>query len=88
MTEFEDFFTSCPEDELKTKGLIAEIKWVVDVKDSLTRMISLSIIQLLYNYPSAGSKNIEHMKELAAARKGLNTFINKFVKNKYTSRLR
>jgi len=38
VTEFEDFSTCWPEDELKAKGLVAEIRRVVDVKDSFTRM--------------------------------------------------
>ena len=33
----------------------------------------------LYNYQSAGIDNIEHMKELAIAGQGLNSFINKVV---------
>ncbi|HEX9805190.1 MAG TPA: hypothetical protein VGA67_05905 [Candidatus Dojkabacteria bacterium] len=41
----------------------------------------------LYNYQSAGSNNIETMKELAIAGKGLNSFINKVVKNRYASKL-
>ena len=36
--EFEDFSTCWPEDELKAKGLVAEIQRVVNVKDSFTRM--------------------------------------------------
>lgn len=38
VTEFEDFSTCWPEDELKAKGLVAEVRRVVDVKDSFTRM--------------------------------------------------
>jgi len=38
VTEFEDFSTCWPEDQLKAKGLVAEIRRVVDVKDSFTRM--------------------------------------------------
>lgn len=37
----------------------------------------------LYTYASAGSYNIEYMKRLAAAGRGLNTFINTTVKHKY-----
>ena len=36
--EFEDFSTCWPADQLKAKGLIAEIRRVVDVKDSFGRM--------------------------------------------------
>ncbi len=38
VTEFEDFSTCWPGDQLKAKGLVAEIRRVVDVKDSFTRM--------------------------------------------------
>jgi hypothetical protein len=41
----------------------------------------------LYNYQSAGIDNIEHMKELAIAGQGLNSFINKVVRKKYASKL-
>jgi restriction endonuclease Mrr len=36
--EFEDFSTCWPDDQLKAKGLVAEIRRVVDVKDSFGRM--------------------------------------------------
>jgi hypothetical protein len=38
VTEFEDFSTCSPSDELKAKGLVAEVRRVVDVKDAFTRM--------------------------------------------------
>jgi len=38
VTEFEDFSTCWPTDQLKAKGLIAEVRRVVNVKDSFTRM--------------------------------------------------
>ena len=38
VTEFEDFSTCWPNDQLKAKGLVAEIRRVVNVKDSFTRM--------------------------------------------------
>lgn len=38
VTEFEDFSTCWPDDQLKAKGLVSEIRRVVDVKDSFTRM--------------------------------------------------
>lgn len=38
IVEFEDFSACWPEDELKAKGLIAEIRRIVNVKDSFTRM--------------------------------------------------
>jgi restriction system protein len=38
VTEFEDFSTCWPSDQLKTKGLVGEISRVIGVKDSFTRM--------------------------------------------------
>jgi len=38
VVEFEDFSTCWPSDQLKAKGLVSEIRRVVDVKDSFTRM--------------------------------------------------
>ena len=38
VTQFEDFSTCWPPDQLKAKGLVAEIRHVVNVKDSFTRM--------------------------------------------------
>jgi len=40
----------------------------------------------LYNSASAGSRNIEHMKSLATAGRGLNSFINTTVKKNYASK--
>ncbi len=42
----------------------------------------------LYTYSSAGSSNIETMKELAINGEGLNSFIGRTVRNKYASILR
>ena len=42
----------------------------------------------LYTYGSAGQHNIEKMKELAVAGRGLNSFINTNVRKKYASKLR
>ena len=42
----------------------------------------------LYTYESAGSKDIELMKSHAILGYGLNTFINKYVKDKYARRLK
>ncbi len=42
----------------------------------------------LYTYQSAGSHNIEEMKVLAVAGRGLNSFINNNVRKKYASKLR
>jgi restriction endonuclease Mrr len=38
VVEFEDFSTCWPNDQLKAKGLVAEIRRVVDVKDAFGRM--------------------------------------------------
>lgn len=38
VVEFEDFSTCWPNDQLKAKGLVAEIRRVVDVKDSFVRI--------------------------------------------------
>jgi len=38
VVEFEDFSTCWPSDQLKAKGLVAQISKVVNVKDSFTRM--------------------------------------------------
>jgi restriction system protein len=38
VTEFDDFSTCWPNDQLKAKGLVAEVSRVVGVKDSFTRM--------------------------------------------------
>jgi hypothetical protein len=42
----------------------------------------------LYNYQSAGAANIEEMKTLAIAGRGLNSFIMKHVRKKYAAKLR
>lgn len=38
VTEFESFASCWPEDQLKAKGLVSEIRQLVNVKDSFTRM--------------------------------------------------
>lgn len=38
VTEFEDFSTCWASDQLKAKGLVAEVSRVIGVKDSFTRM--------------------------------------------------
>jgi hypothetical protein len=38
VTEFDDFSTCWPNDQLKAKGLVAEIRRVINVKDSFTRI--------------------------------------------------
>ena len=42
----------------------------------------------LYTYQSAGGENIEHMKKLAVAGQGLNSFIGRAVRKRYASKLR
>ena len=42
----------------------------------------------LYTNQSAGSANIEHMKQLARAGQGLNSFISRVVKKGYARKLR
>ncbi|MEU4420975.1 restriction endonuclease [Actinoplanes sp. NPDC024001] len=38
VVQFEDFYTCWPDDQLKAKGLVAELSRLVDVKDSFVRM--------------------------------------------------
>jgi len=42
----------------------------------------------LYTYASAGSHNIEHMKQLARRGQGLNSFINTTVRKAYAGKER
>ena len=42
----------------------------------------------LYTYDSAGSQNIEHMKQLAVNGQGLNSFINTTVRSDYAQKER
>jgi hypothetical protein len=42
----------------------------------------------LYTYDSAGSDNIEHMKQLARGGQGLNSFIQRNVRSSYARRER
>lgn len=42
----------------------------------------------LYNHASAGSSNIEQMKQLALCGRGLNSFINRHARKAYAARLR
>ncbi len=42
----------------------------------------------LYTAQSAGAGNLEHMKQLARAGQGLNSFINRAVRKGYASKLR
>lgn len=38
VTQWEDFSTSWPDDQLKARGLVAQIRQIVEVKDAFTRM--------------------------------------------------
>ncbi len=40
----------------------------------------------LYNYQSAGRDNVERMKSLAIAGRGLNSFIMRYAKKSYASK--
>jgi len=42
----------------------------------------------LYTSQSAGTSNLEHMKQLAKAGQGLNSFISRVVRKGYASKLR
>jgi len=55
--------------------------------ESITVQFSTGAVYL-YTYRSAGSANIEKMKLLAAAGKGLNSYIKKYVNKGYESKLR
>jgi len=55
--------------------------------ESITVQFSSGTVYL-YTYKSAGSGNIEKMKSLAVAGKGLNSFIMRNVRKGYESKLR
>lgn len=55
-------------------------------EDIIAQFIDGSIYR--YTYKSAGEGAIEHMKKLAIAGKGLTTFINQHVKDKYEEKLK
>ena len=38
VVEFENFSTCCPEDRLEAQDLVSQIRSVINVKDSFTRM--------------------------------------------------
>lgn len=42
-----------------------------------------AICNYLYTYNSTGEENVEKMKQLAESGFGLNSFISRFVKNRY-----
>lgn len=55
--------------------------------DSITVQFSSSAVYR-YTNKSAGSRNIEKMKSLALAGKGLNSYIKRYVNKRYESKLR
>ena len=55
--------------------------------DSITVQFSTGDVYL-YTYSSAGSTHIEEMKLLAVTGEGLNSYINKYVRKGYESKLR
>jgi len=58
----------------------------IEDKDIIVQFIDGSIYR--YSYESAGESAVEHMKKLAIAGKGLTTFINQHVKDKYEAKLK
>jgi hypothetical protein len=42
----------------------------------------------LYDYRIPGAREVEAMKQLASKGRGLATYVNKFVRKRYTARLR
>lgn len=58
-----------------------------EIKDDGIIVQFTSGVKYLYNYVSAGSANIEKMKELALIGEGLNSFIMKNAKTSYASKL-
>jgi hypothetical protein len=58
-----------------------------EIKDDEIIVQFSSGVKYLYNYTSAGSTNIEKMKELALKGEGLNSFIMRNVKTSFASKL-
>jgi hypothetical protein len=58
----------------------------IENKDIIVQFIDGSIYK--YTYSSAGEESVEKMKELAIAGKGLTTYINQHVKDKYEAKLK
>ena len=56
-------------------------------KDSVTIGFTTSAVYI-YSNQSAGSGNIRQMKSLALAGKGLSTFIDKHVKERFSRKIR
>jgi hypothetical protein len=58
----------------------------IENKDIIVQFIDGSIYK--YTYNSAGVEAVETMKELALEGRGLTTYINQFVKDKYEAKLK
>jgi hypothetical protein len=58
----------------------------IEKEDIIVQFVDGSIYR--YTYNSAGESAVEHMKVLALAGKGLTTFINQHVKDKYEEKLK
>lgn len=51
--------------------------------DSITVSFNGTSRSYTYSYSSAGQTHVEHMKKLAVSGSGLNSYINRYVKNLY-----
>lgn len=58
----------------------------IENKDIIVQFIDGGIYK--YTYNSAGVEAVEKMKELAIAGKGLTTYINQYVRDKYEAKLK
>jgi hypothetical protein len=72
VTEFESFSTCWPDDQLKAKGLVAEIQKVVNVKDSFTRMNQERTYQQKKS-TEAYLKNIQAQQKVKSEREAVKT---------------
>lgn len=72
VTEFESFSACWPDDQLKAKGLVAEIQKVVNVKDSFTRMNQERTSQQKKNSEDY-LKNIQAQQKIRAEREAVKT---------------
>jgi len=66
----------------KNSGILA-----YEIADDSIMVQFSSGVTYLYTYTSAGSRNIEQMKQLAIEGRGLNSFIMKYVRTSYECRL-
>ena len=58
-----------------------------EIKDNSIIVQFSTGVKYLYTYSSAGASNIENMKELAIKGEGLNSFIMKYARTAYASKL-